>query len=293
MPSAPVRSLLAGLIAVSAALLAAAFSGDTAGVPADDALILLRDGNRRFVAGEPAHFQQDASRRRETATNGQKPFAVVLTCSDSRVPPELLFDQGIGCLFVIRVAGNVAQTDEVATVEYGTGHLGARLIVVLGHTKCGAVTAVVEEAHVGPNLAQLVKPIVPAAARARTENPGLTGAPLVAAAIRANIEQAMEDLRRSSAEIATAVSFGQVRIIGALYNIETGEVTFFERTTPPTPAMPPADPHAAAPAGPHAAPKPATPAPGHGAPASGHAAPGAPDHAAPAAEHPPAVPAHH
>ncbi len=259
MPSAPLRSFLAGLLAASVALPAFAFNDPSAGVPPDDALLLLRDGNRRFVAGESVHFQQDARRRRETAANGQKPFAIVLTCSDSRVPPELLFDQGIGCLFVIRVAGNVAQTDEVATVEYGVGHLGARLIVVLGHTKCGAVTAVVDEAHVGPNLAQLVKPIVPAADRARSDNPGLSGAPLVAAAIRANVEQAMEDLRRLSPEIAAAVSFGRTRLVGALYDIETGEVTWLERTTPP----PAADPHEAATADPHTAPAPSPAAPAH------------------------------
>lgn len=228
-------------------------SGDmNEGIPPDDVLLLLRDGNRRFVAGEPANFQRDALRRIDTARNGQKPFAVILTCSDSRVPPELIFDQGIGSLFVIRVAGNVAQVDEVATIEYGVGHLGARLVVVLGHTRCGAVTAVVEEAHVGPNLAQLVKPIVPAAAQAKSNNPGMRGAPLVAAAIRANVEQAIDDLRRLSPEIAFAVSHGKARVVGGLYDIETGEVEFFERATPaasvPDHAPAPAAPDGAAPA---------------------------------------------
>jgi carbonic anhydrase len=205
-------------------------------VPPDDALLLLRDGNRRFVAGEAVHFQQDALRRSDTANNGQKPFAVILTCSDSRVPPELIFDQGIGCLFVIRVAGNVARTDEVATVEYGVGHLGARLVVVLGHTRCGAVTAVVEEAHVGPNLAQLVEPIGPAVTRARHENPGKRGAPLVDAAIHANVEQAMGDLLRQSSELSLAVAHGQARVVGALYDLESGEVKVLESKVVPPPA---------------------------------------------------------
>ncbi|MFT3829565.1 MAG: carbonic anhydrase [Opitutaceae bacterium] len=209
-------------------------------VPAEDALLLLLDGNRRFVAGEAVHFQQDALRRHVTAQEGQKPFAVVLTCSDSRVPPELVFDQGIGCLFVVRVAGNVARTDEVATVEYGVGHLGARLVLVLGHTRCGAVTAVVEAAHVGPNLAQLVEPIAPAAARARVAHPELSGAPLVEAAVRANVEQTIADLLRLSPELAHAVELGGTRLVGAIYDLETGAVQLLD-STGPAPVENPAD----------------------------------------------------
>ncbi len=239
MPSAVVRALSACLLLVAAATTAAASHEPTRSVPPDDALLLLRDGNRRFVADQSVHFQQDALRRSDIALNGQKPFTVILTCSDSRVPPELIFDQGLGCLFVIRVAGNVAQTDEVATVEYGVGHLGARLVVVLGHTRCGAVTAVVDEAHVGPNLAKLVAPIVPAATRARSENPGKRGAPLVAAAIRANIEQAMGDLLRLSPEISLAVANGEARLVGALYDLESGEVQFLETKAVPAPIADP------------------------------------------------------
>lgn len=280
MPSPLRRLLLASLLGALACLPAAASHDATSGIPPDDALILLKDGNRRFESGTAIHFQQDAKRRRETANNGQKPFAIILTCADSRVPPELLFDQGIGSLFVIRVAGNVAQTDEVATIEYGVGHLGARLIVVLGHTKCGAVTAVVEGAHVGPNLAQLVKPIVPAAARAQEQNPGARGAPLVAAAILANVEQAIADLQQLSPDLAGAIAHGQARVIGALYDIESGEVNFLEG--PPAPAG-----HAAPGAG-H------TPAPAaaHGAASQpgAHVAPAAPT---PAAHLAPSAPAHH
>jgi carbonic anhydrase len=263
MPPVLSRLLLAGLLSASGLTPAIASHEASAGIPPSDALILLKGGNRRFVSGTAVHFQQDAQRRHDTATNGQKPFAVILTCADSRVPPELLFDQGIGCLFVIRVAGNVAQTDEVATAEYGVGHLGARLIVVLGHTKCGAVTAVVEGAKVGPNLAQLVKPIVPAATRARNENPGASGAPLIAAAIQANIEQAIADILRLSPELAGAIAHRQARVVGALYDIETGEVTFSE-AAPDEPAPPGSEPAAHATAEPHAAPPaPAPAAPTH------------------------------
>ena len=243
MLSALRRLWFASLLGALALPLSASHA-PTASIPPNDALLLLKDGNRRFATGTAIHFQQDAQRRRETATNGQRPFAVVLTCADSRVPPELLFDQGIGCLFVIRVAGNVAQTDEVASIEYGVGHLGVRLIVVLGHTKCGAVTAVVDEAPVGPNLAQLVKPIAAATARARKDNPGTGSAPLVAAAIRANVEQAMDDLQRLSPDLAGAIAHGQARLVGALYDIDSGEVRFLDEA--PAPSAPAPTPHAAA-----------------------------------------------
>jgi carbonic anhydrase len=223
----PCRTLTIILFACLSSL-ACASSELTTGVPPADTLLLLRDGNKRFVANEPTHFLQDSARRKATATGGQKPFAVVLTCADSRVPPELIFDQGIGCLFVIRIAGNVARTDEIATAEYGVEHLGAHLILVMGHTKCGAVTAVVNEDHVGPNLAELVAPIGPAAARARAENPGVTGSPLVAAAIRANVEQAMADLRRPSPTIDAMITKGAARLIGGIYDLDTGIVTFLE-----------------------------------------------------------------
>lgn len=221
------RSLLLGSI-VGSRLAVAAFASDEGGygVTPEDAQILLKDGNWRFVSNNAVHLQQDGYRRSFTAKNGQKPFAVILSCADSRVPPELLFDQGLGCLFVVRVAGNVARTDEVATVEYGTGHLGARLVVVMGHTMCGAVTAVVQKADVGPNVAQLVRPIVPAVERARAQNPGLTGGPLLEAAIRANVFQSVADLLRNSAELRELVAAGKVQIVGAMYYLSTGEVQF-------------------------------------------------------------------
>ncbi|MBK8476340.1 MAG: carbonic anhydrase [Opitutaceae bacterium] len=269
MPSPLRRFLLAGLLGALSSLPVAASPHATNGIPPDDALILLKDGNRRFVSGTAIHFQQDAKRRRETANNGQKPFAIILTCADSRVPPELLFDQGIGSLFVIRVAGNVAQTDEVATIEYGVGHLGSRLIVVLGHTKCGAVTAVVEGAHVGPNLAQLVKPIVPAVARAQEQNPGVSGGPLVAAAILANVDQAIADLQQLSPDLAGAIAHGQARVVGALYDIESGAVEFLEGSPAPVGHAAPSSGHTAPPSASHgAAPRPEA----HAAPAA-HPAP--------------------
>ena len=228
------RSAFALLLAAALAPTLAASHEPPSGVPFADALLLLADGNRRFAAGDAIHFQQDALRRSETALNGQKPFAIVLTCSDSRVPPELLFDQGIGCLFVVRVAGNVAQVDEVASIEYAVNHLGTRLVVVLGHTQCGAVTAVVDGAITGPNLEKLVQPIGPAVDRTRSEHPALTGPALLDSAIRANVAQSIADILRLSPSLALAVTHDKIRVIGALYDIESGNVEFMK----PVPSAP-------------------------------------------------------
>lgn len=239
MPSlAAVRTLLALLAANAALSVSADQASGLPAVPPEDALLLLTDGNRRFATGVPAHFQEDARRRAITARDGQHPFAVILTCADSRVPPELLFDQGIGCLFVARVAGNVARTDEVATIEYAVGHLGTRLVVVLGHTHCGAVTAVVEGAGVSPNLRELVAPIGPAVDSARINNLGAHGAELVELAIRANVRKTIADIHQLSPEISQLVASGRVQIVGAIYDIEAGTVEWLPPEPPPAEPVP-------------------------------------------------------
>jgi carbonic anhydrase len=148
----------------------------------------------------------------------------VLACADSRVPVELLFDQGIGDLFTVRVAGNVADTDEIGTVEYGVDHLGAPLIVVMGHAKCGAVTAVVNDTKLPPNIAKLVDNIKPYAERVKRENPNLKGDALIAAATRANVFQSIEDMLEQSPEIRELVAHGKVKVVGAVYDIHGGTV---------------------------------------------------------------------
>lgn len=185
---------------------------------------LLKAGNIRFMQDAPSYPHQGYNRRHETSAAGQYPVATVLTCSDSRVPPELIFDQGIGDLFVIRVAGNVADAVEVATVEYGAGHLGTPLIMVLGHTKCGAVTAVATHAHVGGNLPSLVDNIVPAVAATEKQHPEIKGDELIYKSIKRNIWQTVEDIFKSSAEIRELARQGKVKVVGALYDIESGEV---------------------------------------------------------------------
>jgi len=194
------------------------------GLSADEALKLLKDGNCRFKEGRAIHPRQDAARRALTFGQGQHPFAAVLSCADSRVPVETIFDQGIGDLFVVRVAGNVAATDELGSLEYAVDPLGVPLVVVLGHSNCGAVIAVVEGAKLPGNLGPLLAPIKPAVSKAREENPGAAAEALIDAAIRNNVFQAMEDVLRLSPVIKAKVKAGEVKLMGAIYELDTGEV---------------------------------------------------------------------
>lgn len=190
----------------------------------EGALALLKEGNARFVAGKLQHPNLDSGRRTNTVAEGQEPFATILTCSDSRCPVEHLFDRGIGDLFVVRVAGNVAGLSEVASIEYGTGHLNTPLLVVLGHTKCGAVTAVSKGAVLHGHLPLLAERIKPAVAKAKAD----AGSPdeLVSRAITANIWQAIADILQQSSEVREKAAAGQVQVVGALYDLEGGAVTW-------------------------------------------------------------------
>jgi len=196
------------------------------GVNADQALDKLQQGNARFIVGKQEHPHQDFARRDLTATKGQQPFATILTCSDSRVPPEILFDQGVGDIFIIRVAGNVANVDEAASIEYAVDHLNTPLLVVLGHTNCGAVSAVVEGADLHGHIPALVRSIVPAVARVRAKNPTASGEPFLNDCIKANVWQAIEDLFRSSAVVTAKTKAGKLKVLGAMYDITTGRVSW-------------------------------------------------------------------
>jgi carbonic anhydrase len=191
----------------------------------DEALLMLTDGNGRFVKNSLTRPHQTLERRAETARNGQHPFAAILSCSDSRVPLEHLFDAGIGDLFVVRIAGNIADAAEIGTLEYGVEHLGTPLIVVLGHSKCGAVTAVVNNAHVEGSVLAVVDNIVPAVEKARVENPQLQGDELINSAIKANVWQTVADILSKSEEIRSLILAGKLKVVGAIYDIESGVVT--------------------------------------------------------------------
>lgn len=212
--------LLLGLCATALA------SSAGVGVPADEAVQRLKDGNARYVAGQSTHLHQGADRRAETVSGGQHPIATIIGCSDSRAPLELVFDQGVGDIFVIRVAGNVAGPDELGSVEYGVGHLNTTVVLVLGHTSCGAVTAAVQNAKVHGNIPHIIKQITPAVVKAKAWNPGSSGADLLAKSIKANVWLTMENILRKSTEVREFVTAGKVLLLGGLYDLTSGQVTW-------------------------------------------------------------------
>ena len=218
-------SLFALVILVAAALASPTLATSAgSGISADEAVRILKAGNARYVEGKLQHPHQDRARRALTAAQGQHPLAAVLTCSDSRVPAEIIFDQGIGDIFVIRVAGNVAATDEIGSIEYAVDHLASPLVVVLGHSQCGAVTAVVDDTKLPPNIASLVAPIKPAVDKAREANPQAAKEVLLKAAITDNVWQALEDMLRQSPIIREKVKDNLVQVVGALYDLDSGQV---------------------------------------------------------------------
>lgn len=195
-------------------------------VPAAAAMAKLVEGNARYRAEAPHDANRDEMRRIVTFIGGQHPFATVITCSDSRVPPEILFDQGLGELFTIRNAGNVVDETVIASAEYAVEHLGTRLVVVLAHTRCGAVTAALGDSVPPGALGELIKRIRPAAELARKAQPDTRGQALVNAATRANALQSIEKLLGGSAPIREAVASGRVQVVAALYDIHLGDVAF-------------------------------------------------------------------
>jgi len=229
--------------------------------PSDNALTALKDGNARFIAGKPAHPHSGMDRVAETGA-GQKPIVTILGCSDSRVALERIFDQGIGDIFVVRVAGNVSDTDEIGSAEYGTGHLNTPLMVVLGHTKCGAVTAVATGAQVHGSIPGLVDNIIPAVEAAKKKHPGVTGKDLVPFAIDENVFQSMADTLTGSEEIRGLIKEGKLQVVGAVYDLDTGKVNWLGQHPEQSALL-------AAPVAPAASEShKAAAAPGHGAPAA-------------------------
>lgn len=198
---------------------------------AEDALQLLKEGNTRFVNNELANYDLSQTRRSEL-TEGQKPFAVVIACSDSRVVPEHLFDQGLGDLFVIRVAGNILDDAEIGSIEYGIDHLGSPLVVILGHESCGAVTAAVEkvekpaETHTTEYIDEFLDNIEPAVTRAKGTD--LTGKDLIEKSVDINVELAVGQLLNESNIVKEGVDAGKVKVVGAKYLISSGEVEWFK-----------------------------------------------------------------
>lgn len=258
-------------------------------VSPENGLKMLAEGNLRFALGQMTHPNTSFSRRLLTTTEGQAPYATVIACSDSRVPVEILFDQGVGDLFVIKVAGNVADTDEIGSAEYGVDHLGTPVLMVLGHSYCGAVTAVTTGAEVHGSIPELVDNIVPAVEKARHDHPEAETPELIVKAIEANVWLAVEDLLTKSHAIADRAKNGRVVVVGAVYDILTGKVTVLGTHPRQTEILGVEPPAAHAAAEDHAQPEHAEPAT-HDEPAKDAPAPGADQHTtvakeAPAAEH--------
>ena len=193
-----------------------------AAVTPDGALTLLADGNARFVAGTPARRDYRAQIRATAAA--QYPFAVVLGCIDSRVPIEIVFDQGIGDIFSARVAGNIVNTDLLGSMEFACRLAGSRLVVVLGHTSCGAVKGAISSARLG-NLTQLLQKIDPAVEAIEGER-DVDNAPYVDGVAEENVRLVMDEIRRESPVLATMEQEREIRIVGAMYDVSTGVVRF-------------------------------------------------------------------
>jgi carbonic anhydrase len=201
-------------------------------ISAEEALARLREGNRRFVAGVRSLDALLSHTRRAELASEQHPFATVLGCSDSRVPAEVVFDQGLGDLFVIRVAGNIVAPSQVGSVEFAAARFGTPLVVVLGHTQCGAITATLEEVRSrtspSPNLKSIVDRVRPSVEGLLQTNLRNDLKALAAQAVRANIRTSVNHLRHGSAVLERLIEQEGLLVVGAEYSLETGEVDFFD-----------------------------------------------------------------
>ena len=194
----------------------------------DEALQNLMEGNRRFVASQMTACQRTTHETVRKLSNEQKPYAAILSCSDSRVPPELIFDVTLGEIFVVRVAGNVPHRVVIGSIEYAVEYLGIPLIMVLGHERCGAVTAVFEACGKPEgNIGAIVKMIAPSVTKAKQASKGKPIAEQVEAAIDLNISLAAENLTRHSRIIAHLIEERKVKIIKAKYDLDNGKVNLF------------------------------------------------------------------
>ena len=191
---------------------------------AEEAIARLRRGNRRFIDG---NIDQGRHVHRGDLVHGQSPFAIVLACSDSRVPVETVFDQGLGDLFVIRIAGNIVAPSQIGSIEFATTAYGSRLVVVLGHSNCGAVEATLKELaqdhhQRSPNLRAIVDRIRPAVEPLMSDGASLNDA------VVANVRQSVSQLQDGSQFLEQMIETDELTIVGAKYSIESGEVTFLD-----------------------------------------------------------------
>jgi carbonic anhydrase len=202
-------------------------------VPAGEALQRLHDGNRRFASNVRGSDAFVSHTRRVELTSGQQPFAIILGCSDSRVPAEIVFDQGLGDLFVIRVAGNIVAPSQVGSVEFAAARFGTRLVVVLGHSQCGAILATIEELRMptdkqSGNLHAIVDRVRPSIERLLSTDVANDPDELVRQSVRANIHASVDHLRHGSPVLERLIDDDGLLVVGAEYSLDTGMVDFFE-----------------------------------------------------------------
>jgi carbonic anhydrase len=202
-------------------------------ISAEQALERLREGNRRFVSDIRSHHVVTSQTRRLELSTGQEPFAIILGCSDSRVPAEIVFDHGLGDLFVIRVAGNIVAPSQVGSVEFAAERFGTRLVVVLGHSRCGAILATLEELgrpskDQSRNLKSIVDRVRPSVEALLATDARRDPERLVHEAVRANIRVSASHLRHGSDVLEQLIQEDGLRVVGAEYSLETGVVEFFD-----------------------------------------------------------------
>jgi len=203
-------------------------------IPAREALERLQEGNRRFVSNVRGHDSLASEARRAEVVAGQQPFAIVLGCSDSRVPAEIVFDQGLGDLFVIRVAGNIVAPSQVGSVEFAAGLYGTRLVVVLGHSQCGAILATIDQltrptANHSRNVQSIVNRVRPSVEPLLAQHgPHADSDALIREAVRANVRSSASQLRHGSEVLEQLIADNGLAIVGAEYSLETGVVEFFD-----------------------------------------------------------------
>jgi carbonic anhydrase len=202
-------------------------------IPSPVALDRLREGNRRFAEDLPSQSGLSGAAKRSQLLAGQQPFAIILGCSDSRVPAELVFDQGLGDLFVIRVAGNIVAPSQIGSIEYAAEVTGARLVVVMGHSNCGAIEATIDElqrpqANRSRNLSSIVNRIRPSVETLLETGLSQDRSALVRFAVRSNIRASVDHLRHGSEILERLIDKDGLLVVGAEYSLETGLVEFFD-----------------------------------------------------------------
>ncbi|WP_378956408.1 carbonic anhydrase [Pelosinus sp. sgz500959] len=214
------KKLSVFIVAMVLLMSTALANGTEVGVNADTAKQMLIDGNQRFVTEKHADINI-GQMRREELTKGQHPFAIVVSCSDSRVPPELVFDEGLGDLFVIRTAGEVVDDVALGSIEYAVEHLGVKLVVVLGHEECGAVKATIAGGEVPGHIVAIAKAITPAVNQAKMKK-----GDLLSNSVKANVDMIVAKLNASEPIIKEKIEKDHVKVVGAVYELQTGKVVF-------------------------------------------------------------------